>query len=456
MDEDKPSPQKPFTNVWTEVVESMPIAVKSILTTVGVDFNGSRLRLICGSTLFIEIIEGRLPLIEFELEKRLGKLPKIKLDHEPGRIPDKQIYEALPERKTFPATTAVKPLNAYAHRSIPNPNLTFDTYIAGDSNGEARRLARLLVPGVKHKSFLFIVGGTGVGKTHLLQAIMHEAVERERASNVAMVRSTDFLEDFTQSARSDQDTVRIGFKKYYGGIKVLLIDDMHLFRSSQKMTLQELRLIFERLEQGGMVVITSLIRPRDLLLGPELHSRLSTMVCTEIGPPEFALRLAIFRNEMERSGHPISEELGKMVVERLGSHLRYIKGAAANLIARLDLFHHEVTAELICTLFGKEPITPGLNADLIIDTVADFHGIDHELLKRGGRDHLAKSRQFAMYLCREMLQMSTDEIATLFCTNASYVDSMMETFIISTKEYPHIRQDLITLRERIKNRLPKT
>ena len=160
--------------------------------------------------------------------------------------------------------------------------------------------------------------------------------------------------------------------------------------------------------------------------------------------------------EMERSGHPISDQMGRMVVERLGSHLRYIKGAATNLIARLGLFQSEVNEQLIYELFGKEPIAPGLNANLIIDTVADRHGIAHELLKRGGRDNLAKPRQFAIYLCREMLQMGPDEIATLFCTSSSYVDAMMETFIVAIKEYPYIRQDLITLRERIRSGLPKT
>ena len=284
MSEGNLSPPE-FTDIWAKVVESMPPAIRAALTTMGVEFDGSELRLISGGTFFLELVRDGLTQIGRELEERLGKLPKIELVHEPGRPPPKTQEEtSLPEKRAFPASAVVKPLGAYANRSKPNPKLTFDTYIAGDSNSEARRFARLLVPGVSHKNLLFIVGGTGVGKTHLLQAIMHEAVAKEGAPNVAMVRSTDFLDDFTQSARSEQDAVRTGFKRYYGGIRVFLVDDIHLSRASQKMTLQELRLIFERLENSGMVVFTSLIRPRDLLLGPELHSRLSNMVCTRNRP----------------------------------------------------------------------------------------------------------------------------------------------------------------------------
>jgi chromosomal replication initiator protein len=295
------------------------------------------------------------------------------------------------------------------HNNTLNPRYTFDRFVVGASNRLAHA-ASLAVAESPAKAYnpLFLYGGVGLGKTHLLHAIGNAAAEK--SLSVLYVSSEEFTNDLINAIRSHKTQA---FREKYREIGVLLIDDIQ-FIAGKESTQEEFFHTFNTLHGQNKQIVISSDRPPKAMntLEERLRSRFEWGLTADIQPPDLETRLAILRSKAERSGRSVPSEILETIAHQMQTNIRELEGAFNRIMAYADLRGMPLTSQLVeSALVDMLPQRRELKPQFVVETVASAYGISvDDLLARNRSRQVALPRQVAMYLLREEAQISLPQI----------------------------------------------
>jgi len=290
-----------------------------------------------------------------------------------------------------------------------NPRYAFESFVVGPSNRLAHAATQAVAENpARAYNPLFLYGGVGLGKTHLLHAVGNATAAQ--GLQVLYVSSEDFTNDLINAIRSHTTEA---FRERYRRIDVLLIDDIQ-FIAGKESTQEEFFHTFNALHgQDKQLVISSDRPPKALVtLEERLRSRFEWGLTADIQPPDLETRLAILRSKAERAGRNVDSQHLELIARRVQSNIRELEGALTRVLAYSDLSNQPLSLELIEIALADLLPRPGaLTADRIIAAVAEHFDLDPSLLLGRGRSRdVALPRQIAMYLIREETQSSLPQI----------------------------------------------
>ena len=302
--------------------------------------------------------------------------------------------------------------------SFLNPKYTFDNFVIGNSNkfAQAAAIAVSEAPATSYNP-LFIYGGVGLGKTHLMHAIGNKIIQNNPNTKVLYVTSEQFINELINSIK-DVNYKNELFRNKYRNIDVLLIDDIQ-FIAGKKMGQEEFFHTFNTLHQNGkQIIISSDKPPRDIpLLEERLKSRFEWGILADISMPDYETRLAILRKKVQTDKIIIDDYILSVIATKIDSNIRELEGALNKIVAYASLTHSPITIEIAeksinDLVLQKEKV---ISADYIQEVVAKYFNIDKkDLISSKKSNDIAHPRQIAMYLCRTIGQMSFPKIGADF------------------------------------------
>ncbi len=407
-----------YTKAWIE--ERMEDAVRRTVQ----DINGAPL-----SCSFVVTPVGRLPRAPMDADDVREAAREAVTQFEQGRLPD------------------------LAGSAVPAPRLnqryTFDTFVVGSSNRMAHAAAQAVAeqPATRYNP-LFIYGGVGLGKTHLLHAIGHSAIER--GLTVLVVSSEKFTNDLINAIRTHSTEA---FRAVYRKADVLLIDDIQ-FIAGKESTQEEFFHTFNAIYGAeGQIVMTSDRPPQSIAtLEERLRSRFQWGLQVDIEPPDLEMRIAILRGRNEHSAHPVPDAVVQMIAESVQQNVRELEGALNRVMVYAQV--NQVPANLDAARKALSDLlvrreAPGLGA--IIEAVAEHYGISAaDITGRSRAARVAEPRQVAMYLMREDTDASLPAIGALIGgRDHTTVIYGCEKIARLVEQDANLRRDLMRIRERL-------
>lgn len=341
----------------------------------------------------------------------LDGLPRDRTISESGPQSDGDVIDFIPGPRAH--HSELEPLEA----THLNPKYVFERFVIGSSNRFAHAAA-VAVAEAPAKAYnpLFIYGESGLGKTHLLHAIGHYARMLYSHVRVRYVNSEEFTNDFINSIRDDKAA---NFQRRYRDVDVLLIDDIQ-FLSGKMQTQEEFFHTFNTLHNANkQVVITSDVPPKSLNgFEDRMRSRFEWGLITDVQPPDLETRIAILRKKAIQEKLSVPDDVMEFIASRISSNIRELEGALIRVTAFASLNRQPVDMALAETVL--KDLIPGdggsqITAALIMATTADYFALALEDLKGPSRSRvLVTARQIAMYLCRELTELSLIQIGEHF------------------------------------------
>ncbi|ARP92901.1 chromosomal replication initiator protein DnaA [Bordetella genomosp. 13] len=302
-------------------------------------------------------------------------------------------------------------------RSRLNTDLTFDNFVTGKANQLARAAALQVAenPGISYNP-LFLYGGVGLGKTHLIHSIGNAMVAAGTGVRVRYVHADQYVSDVVKAY---QRKAFDDFKRYYHSLDLLLIDDIQFF-SGKNRTQEEFFYAFEAMvAQRKQIIITSDTYPKELSgIDSRLISRFDSGLTVAIEPPELEMRVAILLRKAESEGVPMPEEVAFFIAKHLRSNVRELEGALRKVLAYARFHGRDVLTVDVCKDALKDLLSVSngqITVENIQKTVADFYKIKvADMYSKRRPANIALPRQVAMYLAKELTQKSLPEIGDLF------------------------------------------
>jgi len=326
---------------------------------------------------------------------------------------------AVPAPPTTPpgAAAASAAAEALHDRSRLNAELTFDNFVTGKANQLARAAALQVAenPGVSYNP-LFLYGGVGLGKTHLIHAIGNSLLATGKGARVRYVHADQYVSDVVKAY---QRKAFDEFKRYYHSLDLLLIDDIQFFAGKNR-TQEEFFYAFEAMvAQRKQIIITSDTYPKELSnIDSRLISRFDSGLTVAIEPPELEMRVAILLRKSEHEGITMPEEVAFFIAKHLRSNVRELEGALRKVSAYARFHGKEVLSVDVCKEALKDLLSVSngqITVENIQKTVADYYKIKvADMYSRRRPANIALPRQIAMYLAKELTQKSLPEIGDLF------------------------------------------
>ncbi len=402
---------------WEEILEYMRTDLD--MTTLSFDTWIKPLK--------IHSIEKNILKILVEMDGAVEYLDKKYKVYLQGAIIDviDQIYEIefvtkqQIENEDFSKRESSNLMNETIERANLNPKYTFDTFVVGSNNkfAHAASLAVADKPGQIYNP-LFLYGGVGLGKTHLMHSIAHSILKKDKTKKVLYVTSEVFTNELIDAIRNNNNTTINEFREKYRNIDVLLIDDVQ-FIIGKESTQEEFFHTFNTLHGANKQIIISSDRPpKDIeTLESRLRSRFEWGLIADISAPDYETRMAILRKKEETDGYKIDDEVIQFIASNVKSNIRELEGALNKLVAYSNLEKKEINVSLaeevlrdILLPDEKREVTP----ELIIQTVAEHYGITMADIAGNKRNNeIVIPRQIAMYLCRKMTDVSLKSIGNL-------------------------------------------
>lgn len=391
---------KPSYETWLKSTKAHSLKKDSLIITAPNDFARDWLE-----SRYSELIgEAIYDLIGEELE--------IKFVIPQNQVNEKLLVEASP--------SAMKKNNGNFQESsqhMLNPKYVFDTFVIGSGNRFAHA-ASLAVAEAPAKAYnpLFIYGGVGLGKTHLMHAIGHYVIEHNPDAKVVYLSSEKFVNEFINSIRDNQADA---FRNKYRSIDVLLIDDIQ-FLAGKESTQEEFFHTFNTLhEESKQIIISSDRPPKEIpTLEDRLRSRFEWGLITDITPPDLETRIAILRKKAKADGLDIPNEVMLYIANQIDSNIRELEGALTRVVAYSSLSNRDINADLAAEALKN--IIPGSKPKILVikdiqQAVADvFHVKMDDFKAKKRTKSIAFPRQVAMYLSRELTDSSLPKIGDEF------------------------------------------
>jgi chromosomal replication initiator protein len=361
-------------------------------------------------------------LIGAAIRDVLGEERPLELRVVEGHSPSQPVESGGPQPLPAEALPDVPPpvlrhVPARSEGSI-NAKYTFDSFVIGSSNrfAHAAALAVAEAPAQAYNP-LFIYGSTGLGKTHLLQAIAQYVSEHSLNLSVRYVTSETFMNDFINSLRDKRIE---GFKQRYRTYDVLLIDDVQFFEHKERIQEEFFHTFNSLYEAGSQIVMSSDRPPRDIAtLEERLRSRFEWGLITDIQPPDLETRIAILRKKVKMDGiHVSDEQVLTSIASRVSSNIRELEGALTRVMAFSSLTGRPMSVELAQDVL-KDVFPQGEAAEVSIRRIQDlvaerFHLSLEELCGDKRSQNIVYPRQVAMYLSRELTDSSLPKIGKEF------------------------------------------
>ena len=303
-----------------------------------------------------------------------------------------------------------------ADESNLNPNYTFDTFVVGNNNrfAHAAALAVAEAPAASYNP-LYLYGGVGLGKTHLMHAIGNEILRNNKNSKILYVTSENFT---NQLINAIKDNTNDQFRNKYRSIDILLIDDIQFIAGKERIQEEFFHTFNTLYESGKQIILSSDKPPKDIqLLEDRLKSRFEWGIMADISNPDYETRLAILRKKAQLDNILIDDEILSTIATRIDSNIRELEGTLNKLIATASLTHSPITLEMAEKAINdivsqKEKV---ISSEFIQETVGKYFNINPKDLRGSKRSNdITFPRQIAMYLCRNVANMSLPQIGKDF------------------------------------------
>ncbi len=368
--------------------------------------------------LLNEFCGNDLPMLRFEV----GSRPVAPVAPPPQAAapvqPAPSAFNAQPVRpsvnRSWEEASPVIP--AISHRSNVNPKHKFTNFVEGKSNQLALAAARQVAdnPGAAYNP-LFLYGGTGLGKTHLLHAVGNAIVQRKADARVVYMHSERFVQDMVKAL---QNNAIEEFKRYYRSVDALLIDDIQFFANKERSQEEFFHTFNALLEGNQQIILTSDRYPKEISgVEDRLKSRFGWGLTVAIEPPELETRVAILMKKAEDHNIRLPDEVAFFIAKRLRSNVRELEGALNRVIANANFTGRAITID-----FVREALRDLLalqeklvTIDNIQKTVAEYYKIKmSDLLSKRRSRSVARPRQVAMALSKELTNHSLPEIGDAF------------------------------------------
>jgi len=297
-----------------------------------------------------------------------------------------------------------------------NPKYTFETFVIGNNNrfAHAAALAVGNEPGNSYNP-LFIYGGVGLGKTHLMHAIGNRILENNKYANVLYVTSEKFTNQLINAIKDNKNEA---FRNRYRTIDVLLIDDIQFIAGKERIQEEFFHTFNTLYENRKQIIISSDKPPRDIpFLEDRLKSRFEWGLLADISCPDYETRLAILRKKAQDENIVIDDFILSNIANKIDSNIRELEGVFNKIVARASLTHSPITIELAENIINefKYENEKVISCDFIKETVAKYFSINKDDLSGNKRSNdIAFPRQIAMYLCRDVANMSYPQIGIDF------------------------------------------
>ena len=465
------SPLTPQQRAWLKLVRPLTIAEGFALLSVPSPYVHNEIER-----------HLRIPIVE-ALSRRLGQRIELGVRIEPTAIDppmnadgttdhvgaaDYDLDEVDEDREALASAHETWP-NYFVERprsdsgsDIPGTSLnrryTFDTFIIGASNrfAHAAALAIAEAPARAYNP-LFIWGESGLGKTHLLHAAGNYAQRLFPGMRVKYVSTEEFTNDFINSLRDDR---KVAFKRSYRDIDVLLVDDIQFIEGKEGIQ-EEFFHTFNTLHNANKQIVISSDRPPKQLatLEDRLRTRFEWGLITDVQPPELETRIAILRKKAQMERLAVPDDVLELIASSVERNIRELEGALIRVTAFASLNQTPIDtalAEVVLRDLLADAGTIQISAAVIMAATAEYFDISVEELRGPGKTRsLAQSRQIAMYLCRELTDLSLPKIGQAFGrdhTTVMYAQRKVHTEMASRREvFDHVKELTTRIRQRSKH-----
>jgi chromosomal replication initiator protein len=436
LEQDQPTTVEQAHSVWGACLDIVRESVNSqsfrtwFEPIVPLGLEGQRLTIQIPSQFFYDWLEEHYnSLINTTIVQVLGQNatleysiknedPQVEFDYAPAvSLPaPKPVFPPQPE--SFRLKSSAQSIGrSQKIESFLNPRYTFDNFIKGDSNQLARAAASAVSnnPGGTSFNPLVIYGGTGLGKTHLIQAIGNYALANGKAERVIYVSSEKFTVEFVDAIQSDRIS---DFSSFYRSMDILIVDDIQFFSGKEK-TQDNFFHTFNELHQIGKQIILSSDRPPKELKGLDdrLLSRFQWGLTSDIQPPDLETRIAILRKKSEDDNIDLPQDVVECIAANVTTNIRELEGCLISLLAKASLEGKQVNLDLarevLKVVVGdiKSPVT----IDEIQRTVSEYFNIPEDLMRAKTRkQEVVNARQIAMFLAKELTNSSLKTIGLHF------------------------------------------
>lgn len=404
-----------------------------------------------------QIEKKYIPLLEELLEKNNVASEQLIIKIYDPRSPSKKEDTVLFENEALKGNTAGKSQQkrstsiTHKYRRGLNSNYTFDNFIVGSGNDFAHAACQAISanPGSRYNP-LFIYGGVGIGKTHLIQAVGNQIVKQNPRAHVVYVSSEQFVQEFLDAIRFKKNT---DFADYYRSADVLIIDDIQFIANKEK-TQEEFFHTFNALHQANKQIIISGDRPPQEIptLEERLQSRFAWGMTIDMQVPDFETRCAIVQQKAETSGMRLPHDVVEYLANLITTNIRELEGALNQLLAFCEMRNIDPDVNAAKTLLGSAKSRPKhLSPKKIIDQTAHYYSVSVDELLSPKRDkEIVYPRQIAMYILRSELHMSFPKIANeLGRKDHTTAIHSVEKIQNKLNNDPAVRQQLSEIREQL-------
>lgn len=393
--------------------EIMDVSYKTWLLPLKIyDVEGNVVKILAPDANFITYIRKKYGLIlQVTIEEVTGFSCTVEFITEDA-IKDKE----KPEKQLIQNSAGDVSQTALQNANL-NPRYTFDTFVVGANNNLAHAAALAVAesPGEVYNP-LFIYGGVGLGKTHLMHSIAHFILKNKPDAKILYVTSEKFTNELIDAIRNKNNISTTEFREKYRNNDVLLIDDIQ-FIIGKESTQEEFFHTFNTLyESKKQIIISSDKPPKDIeTLEERLRSRFEWGLTVDIQSPDYETRMAILRKKEEMEGYNIDNEVIKYIATNIKSNIRELEGALTKIVALSKLDHNKEINIALAEEALKDIISPNaerkITPDLIIQVVADHFGITPlDIASQKRNKEVVYPRQIVMYLCQNMTDASLQEI----------------------------------------------
>ncbi len=399
------------TSLWNQCLQRLESALpqnqfNTWIRPLHADYDGATLRLLAPNAFVLDQVrEQFIDQINDSLTQIAG-----------GTAP--RLVIEVGSRETAPETPARQESQreTVSHKSNLNPAFTFETFVEGKSNqlGRAASMQVAENPGSAYNP-LFIYGGVGLGKTHLMHAVGNMMLERDPTARVVYLHSERFVADMVKALQHNSINE---FKRFYRSVDALLIDDIQFFAGKER-SQEEFFHTFNALLEGQQQVILTCDRyPKEVNgLEERLKSRFGWGLTVAIEPPELETRVAILKGKASQAGIELPDEVAFFMAKRIRSNIRELEGALRRVIANAHFTGSRITLD-----FAREALRDLITLqdrlvtiENIQKTVAEYYKIRvHDLLSARRSRSITRPRQIAMALAKELTSHSLPEIGDAF------------------------------------------
>lgn len=302
--------------------------------------------------------------------------------------------------------------------TVLNPKFSFENFIIGSNNEFACAAAYKVTTGTVSDSYnpLLLYGGSGLGKTHLLHAVGNAIIKENPSASILYVTAEKFMNSFIDAIRNETNKA---FREKFRTIDVLLLDDIQFFAGKDGTQEEFFHTFNELINNNKQIMMTSDRPPKDIYpLEERLRTRLSGGLMADIKPPDYETRIAILHSKVQSADVAITDEIFDLVAQQVKSNIRELEGAIRTIIAYSEISKKDIgidTANRILSDYFSSSHKRKIDADYIIKQVESHFNLKGNEIKSNRRDkEFTYPRQIAMYICRELTQLSLPEIGKEF------------------------------------------